>query len=149
MIGTPEQFNVDLTAHAARMGEKADLFVKGFVQTLFNEVQSGGKFSPGTPIRTGFHRASWHGGIGATQPVSLTPGQPNYAAELAESQAKLEAVALAAKAGDVVVFENNGPAIVKLEQGSSQQAPAGMVGLAVNAAPLIADEVAKHVFGMP
>ncbi len=148
----PADFNLALTVHAAVTEERADLFVKGFAQTFLNEIHSGGQYSPGTPVDTGFARANWHAGLGDAGPAPVVEsGIGRASGELAgEAQAALEqldAVALEAKAGDVLVVQNNAHYIGDLENGTSLQAPEGMVRLAVMAGQLIADEVAGHVMG--
>lgn len=147
------QFVLDLTNHQELVGRQVTLFVQGTVQTLFNEIQSGGRFSPGTPIATGFHRANWYGGIGGPgQAPNVTPPKTHApmekAAAVAAAQEQLRAIALAAKPGDLVVLSNNGPAIRRLEFGWSKQAPRGFIRLALMHGQEIADEVAQHVFQM-
>jgi len=150
ILGPPEDFIVALTVHEKELGEHVDLFVKGFCQTLFNEIHSGGRYSPGTPQDTGFARANWYGGIGGTgvapavqEPATRVPGMLSGEAQAALVQ--LDETALSAKAGDEVAMANNAHYIVDLENGTSLQAPEGMTRLAVAAGQLIADEVAAHV----
>lgn len=132
-------FEVFLDTQDARIAGMADLFVKGVVQTLFTEVQVGGRYSPGTPIDTGFARGSWVGGIGSE-------GGEGAGTE-AGAAAQLQSTALRVVAGDTVYMSNHAPYIRRLEFGHSRQAPQGMVRLAVAAAPLIAEEVAQHLTG--
>lgn len=144
-------FTVDLSKAMAKVGEKLDLFVKGFTQTVFNEIQTGGRYSPGTPVDTGFARANWVGGIGATPPAPALervniPGA--HSAEIAAATQQLTAVALSAKMGDAIVLVNGAPYINRLEFGHSGQAPHGMIRLALQNAQAIADEVAAHVARM-
>lgn len=162
MNGTVEEFTVNLTKHREAFEKNADLLIKGFCQTLFNEIQSGGRYSPGTPIDTGFARANWHGGIGAEGPAPT-------GTDVAASQAQLAETAQAAKVGDVVILANNAPYINRLEfgfigtdslgrfftgfgprsvGGRSSQAPEGFVRLALMHVQDIGDEVAAHVMAM-
>lgn len=149
--GSLGRFDVDLTAALAQVGAKADLFVKGFTQTLFNEIQSGGRYSPGTPIDTGFARANWVGGIGApgVAPLESSPRNPgdDYRADAAAARAQVDATALRAQPGDTVYLSNSAPYIRRLEFGWSRQAPRGMIRLALQNAQAIADEVAAFVAG--
>ena len=146
------EFEINLSAHVERLGERADQFVQGFCQTLFSEIHSGGRYSPGTPVDTGFARASWYAGVGGpgsarglAEPTARSPGL--LASEAAAALADLDEVSLHAKAGDVVELANDARYIGVLENGSSQQAPQGMVRLAILAGQQIADEVAAHVMG--
>jgi len=152
-LGPPEDFIKAVTVHQGVIGEKVDLFVKGFCQTLLNEIHSGGPHSPGTPIDTGFARSNWHAGIGdaGARPVVesiIARSNETRGALGAEAQAsfdQMDAVALSAKAGDVIESANNAHYIDDLEAGTSLQAPEGFVRIAVNAGQLVADEVAAHV----
>ncbi len=152
--GSLGQFTVDLTQWQEKVKGRADLLVQGFSQTLFNEVQSGGKYSPGTPIDTGFARANWDGGIGAipSNPPTITaeaakanPGAGRAAAE--QARRRTEAAILTGKAGDVVYLSNTAAYIRRLEFGWSTQAPSGFIRLALNSAQRIADEVGEFLAG--
>ena len=134
------QFTADLARWQAQVGERSDLLVQGFSQTLANEAISGGKYSPGTPIDTGLARANWDGGIGAI-PSNAPAGSPGAAV------ARVDAAVLTAKAGDVVYLSNTAPYIRRLEYGWSKQAPTGMIRLALAAGQQIADEVGVHIAG--
>ena len=147
-----EEFLRGLEVEARVTTERADLFVKGFVQTVFNEIQEGGRYSPGTPEDTGFARANWYGWINGdgvapnlAMPVERIRGSLSGEARAAFQQ--MEETALRAKAGDVIEGGNNAHYIGYLEHGSSSQAPQGMVRLAILAGQQIADEVAAHVMG--
>lgn len=147
----PQDFVLALTRAQEHFRGQADLLVQGVVQTVFNEIQSGGKYSPGTPIDTDFARKNWFGGIGA------------------EGTMDVSATTAAAKAGDVVLISNNLPYIRRLEfgfigtdslgryyvgfgpksvGGYSSQAPAGFVRLTLLHGPDIIAEVAAHVATM-
>lgn len=148
------RFEADLTRYTEAFGPQVDRIIQVATQTVFNEVQSGGKYSPGTPVDTGYHRANWAGGIGEapaaavlSKPAQTRPGA--HAADVAAAQEQLAGVAASARAGDVVVMENNGPAITRLEDGWSGQAPEGMVKLTLLHAQEIVDEAAAYVLGRP
>ena len=152
--GSLGQFTADLTKWQQQVKDKSDLLVQGFSQTLFNEVQSGGKYSPGTPIKTGFARANWDGGVGAipangptitAEAAKADPGAGRAAAGVAK--ARTEAAILTGKAGDVVYLSNTAPYIRRLEFGWSTQAPSGFIRLALNSAQRIADEVGAFLAG--
>jgi len=140
MTDTLGDFTADLARWQAQVGERSDLLVQGFSQTLANEAISGGKFSPGTPIDTGFARANWDGGIGAI-PANPPAGSPGAAV------ARVDEAVLRAQAGDLVYLSNTAPYIRRLEYGWSKQAPAGFIRLALAAGQQIADEVGAHIAG--
>jgi hypothetical protein len=115
------------------------LLVQGVAQTLANEIHSGGKHSPGTPIRTGFHRANWDAAID-TVPAGGTAGTPG------ESLARMHDVAAQLTVGETWTAANSGPAIGRLEfDGWSPQAPDGFVRPAARAIQQIVDEVGAHL----
>ncbi len=124
--------------HQDQFAQKVDDFVLRVTQTLFGEIESGGRYSPGTPVRSGFTRGNWN----------RYPTTP--------------------RAGDLAVTENRVPWIRRLEfgfigrdalgryytgfgprsvGGRSSQAPEGFVRIALANAPALVDEVRAHVFG--
>ena len=118
---------------------RGQLLVRGVAQTLANEISSGGKYSPGTPIDKGFHRASWDAAIGSV-PAGGSAGTPGAAL------ARMEEQALALEVGQTLYLTNDGPAIRRLEfDGWSQQAPDGFVRPAARAIQQIVDEVGEHL----
>jgi len=135
---TFKAFAATLAKWQAQVPEKANLMVQGIATTLLDEMQNGGKYSPGTPIKTGFARSCWQGGLG-----SIPQNQPAASPDAAHSLA-LE-VLVTAKAGDVVYLANVCPYIGPLEYGHSKQAPTGFVRLALAALPRIVDEVGQFV----
>lgn len=140
MSGDLGAFTADLTRWQAQVGERANLLVQGVSQTVFNEVQVGGRYSPGTPIDAGFARANWDGGVGAipANPPAATPGA---------AAARARAAVVTARAGDVVYLSNTARYIRRLEFGWSRQAPGGFIRLALAAAQRITDEVGAFVVG--
>lgn len=143
---------VDLKRIEALIPERMRLFGYAFAVELFNEVQSGRKYSPGTPIDTGFHRANWDLAIGPIRPrpAPLTQAdaeaQPGAAAAAAGARAREAADTLRTwRPGDPVSMWNTGPAILRLEFGWSQQAREGMIRPAVRNAQAIADDVAAVI----
>jgi hypothetical protein len=148
MKGDLGTFTADLSRWQAKLPGQADLLVQGFSQTVFNEVQSGGKYSPGTPIASGFARANWDGGVGAipSNPPTITAeaAEANPAAgraAAAEAGRRTATAILTAKAGDRIYLSNTARYIRRLEFGWSTQAPGGFIRLALNSAQAIADEV--------
>lgn len=94
----------------------------------------------GTPVDTGWARANWVPSIG--QPLFLDPGTQGREDQVArtpgragEQQGGLATVAATYKLNQGSVFiSNNVPYIVRLNQGSSRQAPAGFVQGAIEKA---------------
>jgi hypothetical protein len=146
-MSTPLQFTADLTRYQAMIPEKANLLVQGFNQTLYNEVQAGGKYSAGTPIVTGFAQASWDAGVGS-RPNNQAAKTPEAAAARASSSL------LEAKAGDTVYLSNNAPYVRRLEFGFQgpdklgrvyNQQGVGWIRMALAAVQQIADEVGAFI----
>ena len=126
------------------MKRNGRLLVQGVASTLANEIHSGGKYSPGTPIKTGFHRANWAAGIDSA-PIGVSVGESllaNPGATLDQMQAKARDL----EVGQTWIASNSGPAIGRLEfDGWSQQAPDGFVRPAARAIQQIVDEVGAHL----
>ncbi len=92
-----------------------------------------------SPVDTGRFRSNWQVSIGSVSSgtvsyaVTETIGEragnkgPVYESTIAKSRG----IANTAKAGDVIYIANNLPYAVRLEEGYSGQAPAGMVTLTV------------------
>lgn len=86
----------------------------------------------GTPVDTGWARANWIPNIG--RPVSNTAGtrmQAERGQLPGDSAAGVAKIALTYKLPSVVYISNNVPYILKLDAGSSKQAPKGFVRKAV------------------
>lgn len=148
------QFTAELAKLEASLGAQSDRFVSGVAVTVANEMISGGRYSPGTPIDTGFHRANWDSAIGVVpnRPPTIdeatakaNPGAGKAAAQSAQERTALGAAGL--KVGEILYVANSGPAINRLEFGWSKQAPSGMIRQALNALQSIANEVATFLRG--
>jgi hypothetical protein len=148
------QFTADLSQLEISLGDRSDRFVSGVAVTLANEMISGGRYSPGTPIDTGFHRANWDSAIGVVpnRPPTIgeaeanaNPGAGHAAANAAQERTAEGAATL--KVGQILYVANSGPAIGRLEFGWSKQAPNGMIRQALNALQSIANEVATFLRG--
>ena len=103
----------------------------------------GGLYSKGTPVDTGFARASWW--LGVNQPGDpVQPAQPPVGSRHVKWLPSLDPLQLAAvRAGDILYLSTNCAYIRPLEYGHSAQAPQGMLRLAVAAAQQMADENAR------
>ncbi|MEQ1792732.1 MAG: HK97 gp10 family phage protein [Nitrospira sp.] len=87
-----------------------------------------------TPVDTGRARASWNLSIGTIDltvaPEGQYPEMNTWDGE-AKANAALATVTEKALLNDAIFITNNLPYIKELENGHSQQAPAGMVALSV------------------
>ena len=90
-----------------------------------------------SPVDTGRFRGNWQVAIGAMPSGTLDLNDKSGQATIS----KVSAVALGVKAGDRISLVNNLPYSEVLENGSSTQAPAGMVGLTVQEFDRIVREV--------
>ncbi len=86
-----------------------------------------------SPVDTGRFKSNWNSSLNA----------PDLTIDL-QSGAGLTEVASKLKVGDVFYFTNNLPYALALEFGHSNQAPQGMVRLAVAKFPLTADKVTSE-----
>lgn len=140
----PAEFRAQLGQLTDLVRERATALVRGTARTLANEMISGGRYSPGTPIATGFHRSHWDAAIGAL-PQGGSVGGAEAPDPLA-AEARVDATVEYLDLGETLYLANNGPAIRRLEyDGWSPQAPNGFVAPAVAALQPIVDEVAAHV----
>ena len=80
-----------------------------------------------SPVDTGRFRANWMVGVGTIPSGTIELNNMSGTATIGAAQAK----ALGAKAGDTITLINNLPYAQRLEDGWSNQAPGGMVGLTV------------------
>lgn len=78
-----------------------------------------------TPVRTGQARANWQVTLGAPATGVVDEVDPTGEATIAAGNRVLRSMRL----GDTMHFTNNLDYIQKLEEGSSDQAPAGMVAV--------------------
>lgn len=135
-------FEADLERWQSQLGEHMDEMVQNIVFALAEEIIVGKTYSPGTPIDTGFARASWWvsiGGEGTPHQVGANPERlvPTQSANLAD--------VVLAKAGDEIYLLTNTEYMPALEFGHSEQAPQGMVRLTLNAGQQIVDDVAVQM----
>lgn len=150
-MSSGETFIKQINSFFAGVEEKENKFLRQLSSALQLEIIKG------TPVDTGFARANWFATIsGATPGEPEMVSNPNYggttksgmkddrkeipsvATMQAETQA-LSAVELSrAKIGDIVHLANNCEYIEALEYGHSQQAPEGMVRIAIAKADSIA-----------
>ena len=87
----------------------------------------------GTPVDTGHAKGNWQIGINSAPTNELSRNDPTGSETLQECMSEITK----AKSGDIIVLTNNVPYIQELEYGHSNQAPNGMVSVAVEKARLI------------
>lgn len=117
------------------VNRKIGLAVRKIVLDAFSEV------IVMSPVDTGRFRGNWQVAIGE---------QPTGTVELLDPDgaivtARVAAVSGNVKPGDVVYMVNNLPYARRLEDGYSQQAPAGMVKLTVQKYQPIADRAIRSI----
>jgi hypothetical protein len=128
----------DFVANIARFVKKAngnvDLVVKKITFDVFSRVIRK------TPVDTGRARGNWLCSTDNPLTVQLS-GARSAEATISD----MGAIALRQPAGGVVYLTNNLPYIHRLENGWSQQAPAGMVGTTLTELPYIVQVQAREV----
>lgn len=142
-------FEATLRASAAgALASRLNRFVQVTGSAVALEVQSGGKYGPGTPVDTGFARANWTAALDGEPPeVSRTrinvPGA--HAGEALASEEAIQALTATMAAGQTLALANRTEYIGDLEAGKSPQAPEGMVEPVARNFQRLADEVAAFV----
>lgn len=114
-------FAQQLAAFEAKTVNKLDLAVRKISLEMFS------KLVLRSPVDTGRFRANWGVAIGSMNTGSIELDDKSGTATISRNQAEI----LGVQAGDVITLGNSLPYGPKLEDGSSQQAPAGMVSLTV------------------
>ena len=127
-------------------GRETDFFREFSQEIAFQVIMK-------TPVDTGFARASWYTLI--NQDDGQNPNQPDRdqfelgglggAAAAGKAQGDIVLSLLDAEIGDVITILNNAEYIQRLEDGSSQQAPSGMVKTTLNDADAIAKRVISRL----
>ena len=120
-MATPEQFAKNLGSLATRVARNADRTVRKAALAADQAVVTG------TPVDTGRARANWIAALNAAEEATSDSTDASKALQQAAS-------VIAGYDGDRDVeihITNNLPYIQKLNEGSSAQAPAGFVRLAV------------------
>ena len=94
-----------------------------------------------SPVDTGRFRGNWQTAIGSVPSGTIEATDPSGNIVIA----KVAGVVAAMEPGDVVYMANNLPYAQRLEDGWSQQAPAGMVRLTVQRFQPIAEAVIRQI----
>lgn len=135
------QFEASLAKWVPSFNKKLDELVRNVAFVVSDNIVNGGKYGPGTPIRTGYARASWWFSIGS-------PGLPHQAArnpltpfDQWHGKADLSKIA-EFKAGQIGFLLSNTVYMPALEYGWSGQAPSGMIRVVLAQAQQILNDVA-------
>ena len=115
----------------AKTSEKLDLAVRKIALELFSRVILK------SPVDTGRFRGNWQVAIGALPNGTLDLEDRTGQATISAATARTAGV----EAGDIIYLTNNLPYGPRLEEGYSQQAPAGMVALTIQEFQAIANEI--------
>lgn len=94
-----------------------------------------------SPVDTGRFRGNWQTAIGSVPSGTIEATDPSGNMVIA----KVSGVVAGMQAGDVIYMANNLPYARRLEDGWSQQAPAGMVRLTVQRFQPIAEAVIRQI----
>lgn len=86
-------------------------------------TEIGDRLVPATPVDTGFARGNWRPTLNSPAEVPVTFNDPTGEG----TTARIAVVARRYRVGDTIFIRNNAPYIVRLNEGSSPQAPAGFV----------------------
>lgn len=119
MVGN--KFSVDVSAWVEKAKGKADIVLRKSAIDLFSRVIRR------SPVDTGRFRNNWNISIGAPSTVTTEGVDPSGASALTKVVETVET----AKMGDTIFLVNALPYSIRLENGWSKQAPAGMVGVSV------------------
>jgi hypothetical protein len=140
-------FQADLLAHDARIRDRVREAYMHVCLILFMNIVVGGLYSPGTPVDKGFARNSWVIGINGVAPfrqgAQRLSGDDGPVAIVSVDDGTTTLLGL--QIGDEVHLTTNCVYMPPLEDGHSQQAPTGMVWLAINAGPQIVSAVVSEM----
>lgn len=155
-----DDFQRQLKAAVDRINGHAERTTYAYIVNMFNEIQTGGPYGPGTPVANprwwkvprkhtgGYARANWFASLGT--PLETVLDEALAGAEGADAAARealirnAESVALF-RLGDSAFLTNSAPYINRLEFGWSQQAPTGMVREALRHAEDILRDTVAHL----
>lgn len=116
-----KSFELQISEFIKRFEDRADLVMQGSVMRVGKSIVEK------SPVDTGRFRANWQIGVG-TAPTGTIDGTDVGGSA---TTSKIEGVAATVKADDITYLANNLPYAARLEEGHSQQAPNGMVGVTV------------------
>lgn len=128
-------FKSQLRAFEEKTVRKFDLLLRKVSLDAFSEVIDM------SPVDSGRFRGNWQVAIGSVPSGTIEAVDPQGAVV----KAKVAGVTAGLKTGDVIYMVNNLPYARRLEDGYSQQAPAGMVRLTVQRWQPIVDAAVKQI----
>lgn len=114
-------FDKDIRKFNKKFDRGAEQVLRRSVLIIFSSVIKR------TPVKTGALRANWQLGINEKPTGTVTSGGKVYGSAIGPVKAGTDG----AKIGDTLYLVNNLPYAQVIENGSSKQAPHGMVKLAV------------------
>ena len=120
-----------MTESVKELLKDLDEFVDGLIRKLTFDITSilgGPAINGGTPIDTGWARSNWIPSVG--QPVKDPAGSKLAVTRAPQTAGMQELLAYTREKGKVFI-SNNVPYIGRLNDGSSDQAPAGFVQRAI------------------
>lgn len=128
----------DLTYFARRMSKIAQGVDKASTEVVRNLLRNmGPALGYSTPVDTSRARANWQAALG-TAPTSYLYAKPaappSAAAGASAAIQSLSTIAALYRPGVTVYVVNNAPYITDLNNGTSSQAPAGFVQIAIHVA---------------
>lgn len=116
-----QSFSLNIRAWCEKAKDRGDLVVRKVA------LDMGSRVVLRSPVATGRFRANWQYGVGQPNTALLETVDPTGQTSIG----RISSGAVTAKLGDVIYISNSLPYALKLENGWSKQAPAGMVGLTV------------------
>ena len=137
------RFQAQLRDLQATLARRLDTVTREVAFDLAENIIVGGAYAPGTPVDTGFARASWHVGINTPVEPHQPPDNPGRAVTPLDpvyTFVQLQSV----RGGDVVYLNSNTVYMRFLEFGSSAQAPGGFIRLTLNARDLIVRDAVQR-----
>lgn len=136
-------------AAAAAIGKRTRRFVHVAGSVVALEIQSGGKYGPGTPMDTGFARAGWNAALDADPPEAGPAERINepgaHAGDALASEGRIQEVTAGMAVGQMLVLANRVEYINDLNNGKSGQAPEGMTEPVGRQFQRLVDEVVAFV----
>lgn len=128
-------FELDIKRFVERAKGNVDLVIRKVALDLFKRIIMK------SPVDSGRFRGNWQVAIGSIPSGTLEVNDKAGTATVA----KVTAVTLGLKAGDVITLVNNLSYARALEYGHSKQAPSGMVRLAVTEYGAVVRKAASEV----
>lgn len=128
-------FEGQLKAFRKKTERKFELLLRKVALDAFSEVIDM------SPVDSGRFRGNWQAAVGSAPTGTVEAVDP----EGTMVKAKVAGATSGVKPGDVIYMVNNLPYARRLEDGYSQQAPAGMVRLTVQKWQPIVDAAIKQI----